>query len=213
MNFRTNLIDLIKDAYLWQYAGISDTKGDAERKKPRLFFTKTQWFFILTSIVGVHFIPKGFSNDFAGYTISGLFLFVGILFTFVLTLYDKFRNIDFSEYNNEINEEKNKEGIRLKNFFKKITTLTLYSAVLSIVCVLLLAVTLIFPQMNVEIQYGLIFESIKRGQICVLAKHIPLVIYRCFLVYFLLNFALITVYIISSFYDYIISEINKIKLS
>jgi hypothetical protein len=119
MNFKTNLLDLIKDAYLWEYADISDIKEDISNKKPKLFFTKIQWFFILISIATCYFIPKGFDNDFAGYIISGLSLFIGILFTFVMTLYDKFKSIDFSLYKKEINEEKNKQGIRLKNFFKK----------------------------------------------------------------------------------------------
>jgi hypothetical protein len=213
MNFKTNLLDLVKDAYLWEYADISDTKEDISNKKPKLFFTKIQWFFTLVSIATCYFIPAGFDNDFAGYIISGLSLFIGILFTFVLTLYDKFKSIDFSEYKKEINEEKNKQGIRVKNFFKKITVLTLYSAVLSIVCVILLAITLIFPQINMEISYISVFESIKDIHFCTLIKIFFVTIYRCALIYLLLDFILITVYIISSFYDYIISEINKIKLS
>jgi hypothetical protein len=172
-----------------------------------------QWFFILVSIATCYFIPKGFDNDFAGYIISGLSLFTGILFTFVLTLYDKFKNVDFSVYKKETNEEKNKQGIRLKNFFKKITVLTLYSAVLSIACVILLAVTLIFPQINMEISYISGFENIKDIHFCTLIRVFFVTMYRCILIYLLLDFILITVYIIASFYDYIISEINKIKLS
>ncbi|KAA6302657.1 MAG: hypothetical protein EZS26_001164 [Candidatus Ordinivivax streblomastigis] len=213
MNFKINLSDLIKDAYLWEYADISDTEDDIGKKRPRLFFTKIQWIFILVSIIGTYFISKGFDNDFAGYIISGLSLFTGILFTFVLTLYDKFKSVDFSEYKKEKNEEKNKHGIRLKNFFKKVTVLTLYSAVLSIVCVFLLAITLMVPKINIEISYELLFENIKCIHYYTLIKAFFVTIYRGCLLYFLLDFVLITVYIISSFYDYIISEINKIKLS
>jgi hypothetical protein len=212
MNFKFNLCDLIKDAHLWQYADISDTKEDVEKKKPILFFTKMQWFFILVSIGSIFFTSKGFSDSFAGYIISGLSLFVGVLFSFTLTLFDKFKSIDFSEYKKEISEEKNINGIKLKNFFKKITVLTLYSAILSTACIILLAIVLIIPEINIEISYCSLFGNIKI-HFCTLMKVFFITLYRCCLVYFLLDFVLITVYIISSFYDYIISEINKVKLS
>lgn len=213
MNFKVNLFHLIKAAHLWEYADISDIKEDIKKKKPILFFTKIQWFFILVSIVSIFFTAKGFSDNFAGYIISGLSLFVGVLFSFVLTLFDKFKSIDFSEYKKEISEDKNRNGIKLKNFFKKITVLTLYSAILSIVCIVLLAIILVMPKINIEISYCYLIENIKNAHCYILIKIFCITLYRCCLIYFLLDFILITVYIIASFYDYIISEINKIKLS
>jgi len=212
-SFKVNLFDLIRDAYLWEYKDIGDTEEDIKKKKPRMFFTKIQWFFVLLSIVSIIFTAKGFSPDFAGYIISGLSLFVGVLFSFVLTLFDKFKNIDFSEYKKEKSEEKYIIGVKLKRFFKKTTILTLYSAILSIVCIILLAITLIMPKINIEISYCSLIENITNTPLYTLTKIFCITLYRGCLVYFLLNFILITVYIISSFYDYMISEINKIKLS
>jgi hypothetical protein len=70
-----------------------------------------------------------------------------------------------------------------------------------------------FPQINMEISYFSVFENIKDIHSYALIKIFFVTIYRCVLIYLLLDFILITVYIIASFYDYIISEINKIKLS
>jgi hypothetical protein len=212
-SIKINLFDLIKDAHLWEYKDIGDTEEETKKKKPKLFFTKIQCFFVLVSIVSIFFTAKGFSADFAGYIISGLSLFVGVLFSFILTLFDKFKNIDFSEYKKEKNEEKYIIGVKLKRFFKKTTILTLYSAILSIICIILLAITLIVPKLNIEISYCFLIENIKNIPLYTLIKIFSITLYRCCLVYFLLDFILITVYIISSFYDYIISEINKIKLS
>jgi len=211
-NIKVNLKDLIKDAHLWEYKDIGDTENDTREKKPKLFFTKIQWFFVVVSILSISITAKGFSADFAGYIISGLSLFVGVLFSFILTLFDKFKNIDFSIYKKEISEDKHIVGVKLKRFFKKTTILTLYSAILSIICILLLATILLIPEINEKISYCEIIENFNEVSICTLIKTFGITIFRCSLMYFLLNFILITVYIISSFYDYMISEINKIKL-
>jgi len=40
------------------------------------------------------FYPScGFPKDFSGYVISGLSIFVGLFFTFLLTLYSKFKEM------------------------------------------------------------------------------------------------------------------------
>ena len=112
--------------------------------------------------------------------------------------------------NAEYKEEKHLLGIRLKNFFHKITILTQYSALLAILCIVLLAITLIFPKINIEITYKYLFENICDIHYIKLVKFFTIIFYRGCIIYFLLDFLLITIYIISAFYDYFISEINKL---
>lgn len=208
MNFKRNFIDLITTAYRYQYIGITDSKEVIAKKKPFFFFLKIQWVFIILSIVISPFIKKGFSNEFSGYIISGLSLFIGIFFTFILELYNKFNNIDFNQYKRSVNEEKFPLGVRLKNYFKKITVLSLYSIIISIICILLLSCSLLFETyLQQEIS------------ICYVIKHWKspsfyfIFIYRSIVLYFLFDFLLITLFLVSSFYDFIISEYENIKLS
>jgi hypothetical protein len=213
MNFRKNLYDLISDAHRYQYSDIAESKDDAKKKKPLLYFTLPQWSIIVLSISITLLIKNGFSENFAGYIISGLSLFVGIFFTFLITLYDKFKSIDFNQFQKSVNEVKYPIGVKLKNFFKKVSVLALYSVIISIVSILLLSATLIFPQINIEIDIFNFIKSIDEQTVCTIIKTSLIIIYRVIVLYFLLDFLLITLYIISSFYDFIVSEINKVKLS
>lgn len=216
MKIKKNLCGLIKEAYFYQYAGIADPKDNIQRNqnKPIAFFSKTQWVLICISI-GVNFIlPKGFSSSFSGYVISGFSLFVGIFFTFILMLFDKFQAIDFTQYKKSVNAEKHPLGVRLKNYFKKITVLSLYTIILSIICILLLSITLLFePITSKDISIIHFFQHIQTKTVCVAFQTIVILSYRTISFYFLLDFVLITIYLIASFYDFIISEYNKIKLS
>ena len=214
MNIKINIKDLISDAYYYQYADISDTKEDIVKKKPRLYFTKIQFVFIAISILLLFLLPKGFSSDFAGYVISGLSLFVGLFFTYVLTLLDKINAVDFSKYHKAVNADKYPIGVRLKNYFKKITVLSHYAILLSIVCILLLSATLLFEQhitMNIDICS--LFCTIRCCYISDIIVNTLILFYRLIITYFLLDFLLITIYLVASSYDYIFSELNKIKLS
>src|SRR5690606_5350409 len=198
MNFRKNLYDLISDAHRYQYSDIAELKNDTKKKKPLLYFTLTQWGIILLSISITLFIRNGFSENCAGYIISGLSLFVGIFFTFLITLYDKFKSIDFNQFQKSVNEDKHHIGLKLKNFFKKVSVLALYSVIISIVSILLLSATLIFPQINIEINIVHFFSSIEEQTAYAIFKTLSILLYRVIVLYFLLDFLLITLYIISS---------------
>ena len=92
-NFDQNLIDLLKDAHKWEYTEINDNKEKSLQKKPKLFFTCFQWVLVLLSVGCTILCPNGLSSNFAGYIISGMSLFVGLLFTLVVSLFDKFNDM------------------------------------------------------------------------------------------------------------------------
>ncbi len=210
MNIRQNLCDLIKEAFFYQYAGIADTKEKLEKKKPRLFFSKIQWLFILFSIGLNLFFTNGFSEDFTGYIISGLSLFVGLFFTFVIMIFDKFQCIDFSKYHYSFNKDNYPIGVRLKNYFKKVTVLSLYVIIISILLIILLSLTLLFTDwLSLSTNLINFFSDIKQGEVF---HKIIVLVYRIIVFYFLFDFILITLYLVSSIYDFIISEYNKVKL-
>lgn len=212
MNFK-NLTDLVKDAHFYQYADISDTEEQIEKKRPKAFFTKAQWIVIVCAILINVIIQDGYNNDFCGYVISGLSLFVGIFFTFIIALYDKFTNVDFSKYHYNNSIENYPLGIKLKNYYKKTTVLSLYLVLLSIICILLLSCTLLFEDhLNKTINPINVLANISNNHYLFTLKAIALFVYRSVVFYFLIDFVLITIYLTASIYDFIISEYNKVKL-
>lgn len=207
MNFNRLLLDLIKEAHKYQYAGIADTKDKVERKKTRLFFTKQQWILVVFSSLVAYFMQGGFNDEFAGYVVSGLSLFAGLFFSFVLMMFDKFRGIDFESFRDNAREVR--LGIRLKNYYKKSTALSFYIILLSLLCILLLSASLF----DMKISIGKVSSDFPLvTQVFVVLKGVGGFLYRATTIYFLLNFLWITLYLIASFYDYVESEYDKVRL-
>lgn len=212
-SFDQNLVDLLNDAHKWEYTEINDNKEKSQKRKPKLFFTRFQWLIVLISVGCTLLCPNGLSSDFAGYIISGMSLFIGLLFTLVVTLFDKFKDTDFEKYKKANNADLYPLGVRLKNFFKKSIILTLYTAIIAIVCILMLALILMSDKMNTPVD---VFNAVQYyteygTTFCI--KAVMLLLYRTVLFYLLLNFVYITKQMITSFYDYMVSEIDKIHLS
>lgn len=210
MSFKENIVDLIKDSWKYQYSEINNSRKDNESNKPKLFFTYYQFIIIGLTIVFLFLAFKGFSTEFAGYAISGLSLFVGVFFTFVLTLYNKFQSVDFEKYKEEVNVSLMPIGVRLKNFYTKVTVLSLYSILLALLCIVLLSLSLIFDLLQFDI--SLILLSTRDIDLFVTLKSILVLLYRGLTLYFLLDFILITIYLIGNFYDFFISEYKQVKL-
>lgn len=211
-NFDRNLFDLVSEAHKWEYTEINDNRESSVAKKPKCYFTMGQWILLTLSVLIVVLSPNGISADFAGYIISGLSLFVGLLFTIVVSLFDKFKNIDFSKYNMNVNVNLYQTGVRLKNYFKKTIILTLYTAILAIVCILMISITLLFEKVGTTMDFIEIGKNISMYEWHFFVLSGLLFVYRVTLFYFLLNFIYITKQLVTSFFDYMISEIDNVKL-
>lgn len=211
-NFDQNFFDLLKDAHTWEYTQINDNKNKQAERKPKLYFTPAQWLMIAIAAVCVVLCPKGIDANFAGYIISGLSLFAGILFTLAVSLFDKFNNVDFTQYKESVNADLYSLGARLKNYFKKSIILTLYTAILAIGCILMLSLVFMLDGLQQDVNIIVIFTNWCQYDWCFLIKASLIVLFRLVLFYMLLNFIYITKQMITSFYDYMVSEIDKIKL-
>lgn len=208
MNFKSKLYSLLKEAHKYQYADICDTAQEIKRKKPKLYFTSMQWGLVLLSVI-IAVTTKGFSENLVGYIVAGLSLFAGLFFSFILMLIDKFQKIDFEPYMQSNNAGMMPFGVRLKNYYKKATTLSFYIVLLSLLSVVLLSVSLLDISIPSFISLNVSTAT------CQLLKGIKIyfsMLYRGVTVYILLDFLWITLYLTTSFYDYISSEYDKVKL-
>ena len=211
-NFDQNFFDLLKEAHAWEYSQINDNKERQAERKPKLYFTPAQWLLIALAAVCVVLCPKGIDANFAGYIISGLSLFAGILFSLAVSLFDKFNNVNFTQYRESVNADLYPLGARLKNYFKKSIILTLYTAILAIGCILMLALIYMFYGLQKSIDIVSIVKNWCQYDWRFILKAGFISVFRLVLLYMLLNFIYITKQMITSFYDYMVSEINKIKL-
>ena len=216
MSFREALKSLVSDAHLFQYAEVNSTTSNIEKNKPRYYFTKIQWGILMISVVVSITTVDGFGKDFAGYVVSALSLFAGLFFSFILMLIDKFQKIDFSPYKKDVNAQLMPIGVRLKNYYKKATTLSFYIIVLALLCILLLSASLLsipfheicqFVEKIISASYIDVWKTIWE-----ISSSIVKSIYRGVSIYFLLDFLWITLYLLSSFFDYVGSEYDKVKL-
>ena len=216
MSFRESLKSLVSDAHLFQYVEVNSTASNIEKNRPRYYFTKIQWGILIISVMVSIATVNGFGKDFAGYVVSAISLCAGLFFSFMLMLIDKFQKIDFSPYKKDANAQLMPIGVRLKNYYKKATTLSFYIIVLALLCILLLSASLIEVPFNeiyqflakcIPISYIDIWETLWR-----IASFIVKSIYRGVSIYFLLDFLWITLYLLSSFFDYVGSEYDKVKL-
>lgn len=120
MNFKDKLLALLKEAHKYQYVDISDTQEKLQQKKPRWYFTRVQWGLIMLSALIALLTQGSFDEDFAGYVVSGLSLFAGLFFSFILILLDSFQKIDFEPFKKENNARLMPLGVRLKNYYKRL---------------------------------------------------------------------------------------------
>ena len=189
MNFRTNLNDLVRLAHTYQYKEPGLSKEENQKRKPSFYYTNMQWVFVIVSIL-IAIFSKGFSNEFCGYIISGLSLFVGVFFTFLVTLYDKFKGIDFTLFKYEFSQENYRIGERLLNYFKRITVLSLYAAVISILSICLLSINLLTDYFSASFENLQFVETISEVDYNLTLQASIVLIYKCCTIYFLLDFLL-----------------------
>lgn len=211
-NYDKKLLSLICDAHKWEYTNINDNLQTCKAKNPKFYFTKWQWMIIGVSVGVCTFCSHGISAEFAGYIISALSLFTGLLFSVAVLLFDKFCDTDFTCYQRNVNKDLHPLGIRLKNYYKKTIILILYTSIIAIICILLLAFLLTSETLSASTSLSEIWKSICQEHLKTIIIGVLIVLYRICVYYFLLDFIIITTTLIVSFYDFMIAKIESINL-
>lgn len=207
-NVKNYFFNLIREAHKWQY---TNTNGIG--KKPKFYFSNVQVVLIIIAIVFSSRIMK-FNNDFTGYIMATLSVFVGLFTNLIITMFDKFSNIDYKT--EQLSKEEKYQLVKQKNFFIQFITLTTYSIIISLICIILVSFSLIseFCDKNL-LEFEFIFnyeEALKVKPILLFLENSIIFIYRIITIYFLLDFILILIYAISNLYNYISVEVNKKKI-
>lgn len=189
-----------------------DINGQITTKK---YFTQTQKVGVFFSIIVVVLLRKGFSENFAGFVISFLSIYIGLFTSIVINLFDKSKGIIVSIKEEEakivngtadlILLAKLKKG---RNYLIQFTGLSAYAILLATLVVILLLMVLLFPNLAIDI-YGYKFvnwRNLTIESILTFLAQLVIVLHRYFILYLLFNFFVITIYSISSYFNFISSE-------
>lgn len=199
---------LVSDGHKWQN---SDING--KLIKPKFYFSFMQWIAICISIISAFLLSVGFNKDFIGYIIASLSIFIGLFLTLILTVFDRFQKLDFNKPN--LSEKEEMFLIQRKNFFKQFTALTSYSILISLLCIVLLSLSLLGDFFNLNINHYSLIKDLKiihLNNILNCFWVFAVLIYRTIVIYFLLDFLIIVVFALTSIYNYILLEYDKIKI-
>jgi hypothetical protein len=209
MNVKYYIVYLIKQGHIWQHTDINGIT-----KTPKLVLSGLQWLILLFSISLLYILPKGFNKEFVGYIITALSLFVGLFLTLILSFYQKFQGFDFSN----TQELPLNEKIVLKqtrNYFIQFTSLTSYSILISLFCICLLSLNLLFESLNIDILQYQFIKGLKDLNINTVFRGLGIsviCIYRLIVIYFIFDFFYLTTYALGSIFKFLMVEYQKKKV-
>lgn len=175
-------------------------------------FTQMQSLAAIAALSSLYFLPNGFPEKFAGYTITFLGIFIGMFSASIIALNNWRTRLEVKPETSDI------ELIDLKksrNHMVQFTGLTAYGIVMALIVIILMLFSLAHSGFSKHIcSYEPVrsfseisFESIKN-----FIKILIIVLHRFFAVYFYANFFTITSYSITSYFSHLISDYKKIKL-
>lgn len=170
-------------------------------------FTQTQKLAAVISAGLVYLIPKGFSEDFAGYTISFLGIFVGLFTSIVINLYDKGQQLFSESVEPQFNEKV--RHVQVLNYIKQFNGLTAYSIVKAILLIVLLMCSLLLSNFQMDLSNLTLAKQIgfKEAKLGVFVTF--MILHRFIVFYLLLTFFTITLFAVSSYFAYLSAEFKK----
>lgn len=195
------IFNLIEKGQLWQYQNATYTNHS-----PKFYFTTFQWIALFLSFVFVLTKPSGLNNEIIDYLLSSLSIMTGLFLALIVIIYDKFKDLDFKAKDDD--EKINK--IKSWNYLCQFNSLTSYAILLSLIVIFILIGSLLFghPTKLVEIHF---VKGVSQINWILTIQVIFVLLIRFLTVYFLLDFFIITIYAISSLFQFINIEMLSKK--
>lgn len=195
------IFNLIKKGQEWQYQNATRTNHP-----PKFYFATFQWIALFLSIIFVLTKPSGLNNEIINCLLSSLSIMTGLFLALIVIVYDKFKDLDFNAKDDDEKIEKTKSW----NYLCQFNSLTSYAILLSLIVIFILICSLLFghPTVLSKIHFVKVISQIN----WILTMQVIFVILiRLLTVYFLLDFFVITIYAISSLFQFINIEMLSQK--
>ena len=199
------LSDLIHAGHKWQRQNIIGTNSE------RTF--KLSVFQIVGCLLAGWFVyknPSGVSDTAIDYLLSSLSIITGFFFAVILLSYDQFNKIEVPD--NGATEDEKIKALKSINFLKKYNALSCYAILLAIIVIFMLIGTLLFGQktdIDEDFEVASSLENVAWfPTLCFYA----LVVWRFLMIYFLLDFFIITIYAICSLFQFLNLQMLDLQL-
>lgn len=200
-NFIYYLLTLIIDGHIWQRININ---GEKERKS--FFFSALQFVALGVSVLYVLNRKTGIDHDTIDYLLSSLSIMSGMFLALVVLVLEKSEN---TNYNAETQNEQAKM-VKQWRFNRQFVTLTSYAILIALLEIGLLIGILFFGQgINIANYQLLPFGEWKMAAILLAIKLAFVVAIRISVIYFLLNFLLLSVNAVTCIYQSIVVGMDK----
>lgn len=196
------VINLIDEGHEWQYQNATKTN-----KSPLLYFTPLQFIAIILSLFFVISTPTGISHNTIDTLLCSLSIMTGFFLALVVFIYDKYMMLNHNARsdNEKIDECKN------QNYLLQFNALTSYAIFISLIVTSILIGILLFGHETNLSNYT--FASSWLGiDFKLTIKLSIVVIIRVLLIYFLLDFFILSLYAVCSLFQFLNINMKKEKL-
>lgn len=191
------LRELIREGHKWQRQNVV---GAASDKSFRLSIFQIIGCFLAGWFVYKN--PTGVSDTAIDFLLSSLSIVTGFFFAVILLSYDQFRKIDIPE--EEADDETRLKTLKSINFLKQYNALSCYAILLALTVIIMLIGTLLFGKgISLRDEFFSIAMSFKDINWLATARFYALLLWRFLVIYFLLDFFIITVYAVCSLFKFL----------
>lgn len=196
------VINLIDEGHKWQYQNATKTN-----KPPLLYFTPLQFIAIVLSFIFVISTPSGISHNTIDTLLSSLSIMTGFFLALVVFIYDKYMTLN---HNAQTDDEKTDE-CKNQNYLLQFNALTSYAIFISLIVISILIGILLFGH-EVNLSKYTFASSWLEIDIKLTIKLSIVVITRVLLIYFLLDFFILSLYAVCSLFQFLNINMKKEKL-
>lgn len=199
-------LEVILKSWEWQYKDINN-KGNP----PKFYFTLFQKIAIALGIGFVFYSRNktAFDNNFINYLITSFSIFIGLFVSILIMFFDKLSVLKKPD-NNE-----NEKAIynQNRNFFYQFTYLTTYNIFIAVLLIALLILPLLFEGFSLPLLD--FYEHIcfliynKESYFLNTLKLFIYALHKFLVIYFILDFLVLTIYSISSFTKHSITSFER----
>lgn len=217
MKIKKNIGLILSESYRWRNRNLIESAGFVEPKLSWKSFIKYNSIIFIISTLLSFVIYEFINEDFAGYVISSLSIFVGLFTSVLILIFDKYLSMK-KIYEETVNPSSNVTASqkKIRNFSMQFVFISLESLLIAVTLIALLLLPLLFKDRyleNVFSYFFVKFEDWNRSNITTFFVNALSCVSRIFIVMLLYKFIKYLFYIFGSLGAFLLGVFkNNIRL-
>jgi len=162
MKTKKNIGLILSESYRWRNRNLIESSGFVEPKLSWTIFIKYNIFIFTVSTLLSFVIYEFINEDFAGYVISSLSIFVGLFTSVLILIFDKYLSMK-KIYEETVNPSSNVtvSQKKIRNFSMQFVFISLESLLIAVTLITLLLLPLMFKDRYPENVFSYFFVKIE----------------------------------------------------